>query len=252
MINNISIVTYTNSICHDVLRVHLGQIDKFASNIKSYVFTNAQPDFECPNHEIVIYNNDDPYYKHWEDCMDNVKEEFIIYLQEDFFLYATVDYDEIERCSKFLLESDFSFVRFSKFNLQIALHRSGYAMKKFPEKIVSDLIYDAHTSDVDSFSFMMQATLWKKSDFLSLYRHVESKKWLESEEWDLGVRFLNILGAYYYNGEKKIGKFHWESSIWPHVCTAVGKGKWSISHHDHVLSDMLLEYDIDTSIRGTR
>lgn len=251
-LNDVCIITYTNSKCHDVLNIHLGQIEKFAPIIKSYVLTNEAPRFSTTNHQIIVYSDADPYHKQWKDCLQNVKENYIIYQQEDFFLDNQVDYHELIRCKEFLKASSYSFVRLLKVMLEGAIHRPELKMKRFEDIEVAKNIFDAHIQDPDSFAFMMQSTLWKKQDFITLYDHVKSKLWLESPEWDAGMRQLKMKGAYYYAGSAKTGKYHWEPEIWPYICTAVGKGKWNISHHGDRLTKLLHEYRIDIGTRGTR
>lgn len=251
-VSDICAITYTNSNCHDVLRVHVGQLDKFASSIKSYVLTDKNPSYHLNDHEVILYDNNDFYYKQWVSSLDQVHQDYIIYLQEDFFVYDHVNYEELLRCKSFLESSDYSFVRFAKFDLRRGIHDSRFKLKDFPDKLISNKIYDAYTLDEDCFSFMMQATLWKKKDFISLYDHVKSEKWFENTDWDKGIRDLNIKGSFHHDESRQLGKFHWESKIWPHICTAVGKGKWSLSHHDNKLTDMLKEYNIDVNKRGTR
>jgi hypothetical protein len=250
--NNCSIVTYTNSKCHDVLRVHAGQIEKYSENIKSYIFSDKVPDFDLENHTVITYKNSDPYYTHWVSCLESVKDDFFIYLQEDFFLTDTVLKGELERCKDFLHKSDYSFVRLSRFDLAAGIHRKEKNIKEFPDVELERNIFDAHICDPDSFAFMMQATLWKKKDFIDFYNESKSKLWLESREFDDVMKNKKIKGAFYCSGEEKLGKYHWRSSIWPHICTAIGKGKWSITHHDETLTDILSEYSVNTSIRGTR
>ena len=125
-------------------------------------------------------------------------------------------------------------------------------MKVFKEIVIEPIIYDAHISDPDSFAFMMQTTLWKKEDFVRLYKHVKSKKWLESSCWEDGMRCLSLKGSYYYDMSQKEAKYHWAPEIWPHVCTAVGKGKWNLSFHKERLMMILREYNVNIDIRGTR
>jgi hypothetical protein len=249
---DICTVTYTNSSCHDILSIYVGQKNKFASKIKNYIFTDKLPEFDVTGHTVVLYDNSDPYYLQWIKCLGYVEEDYIIYQQEDFLLDGDVDYSELERCKSFLQMSDYSFVRLLRFALQGAIHRPDLKMKEFKDIELEKFIYDAHVGDPDSFAFMMQATLWKKKDFAHLYDHVKSKMWLESREWDNGMREIGMKGSYYYRGSKKAGRFHWDPEIWPHVCTAVGKGKWSISHHGERLTSILRDYKIDTSKRGTR
>jgi len=258
--NEIALVTYTNSVCHDVLEIHLSQIEKFAKNFKSYVFTDNLDKIlieKFDNHQFLKYENEKKYYEQYLRCLKSVKENFIIYLQEDFFLYDNVDIERLQTCLDFLKNSEYSYVRLIKTILQGGIHRKELKIKEYPDIQLTNNIYDAYVSDPDSFAFHMQATLWKKSDFISLYDHVKSEKWLESREWDQGMREIKMKGSFYhdYKFNQKYGKYHWQSVIYPHVCTAVGKGKWSLTHHkylDNILEKILKSYDVDLSIRGTR
>lgn len=245
-------VTYTNRKCHDILRIYVGQKSKFAPEIKGYIFTNSEPDFDVLGHTVILYDESDPYYLQWTKCLESVRENYLIYQQEDFFLDGMVDYSEIERCRKFLENSEYSFVRLLKIMLQGAIHRPELKMKDFPEVEVERFLYDAFVSDPDTFSFMMQSTLWKKCDFIQLYSLVKSKMWLESREWDKGMRDMGMKGTYYYRGSNKTGKFHWEPEIWPHICTAVGQGRWNVSHHGSRLINLLDLYGVNPGVRGTR
>jgi hypothetical protein len=253
VINDIAVITYTNSNCHDILLPHSRQLSKFAGQIKSYILTDKNPEFDLEEHQVIIYDNKKQYYEQWLDCLKNVKENYFVYLQEDFFLYENVNYNELIRCKEFLNNSSYDFVRHSKFELRRGIHDHRFKLKEFPDVILDDKIFDAYTLDEDCFGFMMQATLWKNKSFQSLYEHVKSEKWLESVEWDKGIRDLKIKGAYYHDSSSlKMGAFHWESKMWPHICTAVGKGKWNISHHQERLIKLLNQYKIDISIRGSR
>lgn len=255
-LKNIAVVTYTNTKCHDILRIHANQIEEYAGNIKSYILTDQEPKtlINAGAHEVILYDDNKPYYKQWVESLNSIEEEYIIYLQEDFLLFDDVKYDEIKKCVNFLSNSEYSFVRFSKFELQMAVHggRRGFNRKDFLDIKLEENIYDAYCQDPDCYSFMMQATIWKKNDFVRLYNAAESKMWYEDIFWNEATRSAKIQGAFYYSGGLKLGKFHYESHIWPHVCTAVGSGKWSITHHDNRLRDILKKYNVDTSIRGTR
>ena len=125
-VSDICVVTYTNSNCHDVLQVHVGQLDKFASGIKSYVLTDKSPSCHLIDHEVILYDNNDFYYKQWLSSLEQIQQNYIIYLQEDFFLYDHVNYEELLRCKSFLESSDYSFVRFAKFDLRRGIHDSKF------------------------------------------------------------------------------------------------------------------------------
>jgi len=241
--DNLAIVTYTNSNCKDIWPVYFGQVDKYASKLKSYVFSDISSD-NHKGHEFVKYDNEQPYYKQYLTCLEAVEEEYILYCQEDFILYNNVKYDSLERYVNFIKESDFSFVR---------LIRSGFTDIDHGLDHITQDIYDAHTLNPDSFSFQMQATIWSKKDMIKLYNMAKSPLWLEpAAPWRECIRSLNIKGAYCYNGEDQKGKYHWDTSVYPHIVSAVQRGMWNTLQYDGMILELLKEYDINPSIRGER
>ena len=233
----VTLVTYTNSVMNDAWDIYFGQLDKHV-NLKSIVFS----DIECTkykNHKFVKYDNNDPYYKQYLDCLKNVEDDFIIYMQEDFFAYDDIDVEKIKSCMSFLKNTDYSFVR---------LIRAGY---KTPlDNHIQDDLYevDANTSD----AFTMQVTLWKKDRLVELYDKVKSEKWYEGENWNSKCQELEIKGVFTYNGENKRGKYHYDSIIFPYTCTGINKGHWNLHQYGKFLIDAFKEYDTDTSKRGFR
>ncbi len=57
-------------------------------------------------------------------------------------------------------------------------------------------------------------------------------------------------GVFYYNGEPKRGMYHYDSEIFPHVSTALVKGKWNMSEYESELGLLMSKYKVDLSIRG--
>ena len=241
--NNVAIVTYTNSNCQDVWPVYFGQLSKYANSFPSYVFSNIDPN-KYEGHNFILYDNQKPYYEQYTKCLESVKEDYIIYCQEDFIMYDKVNIEYINRYIEFLNNSDYSFVR---------LIGSGFTKTDHGLKHIVDDIYDANTLDPNSFSFQMQATIWKKSDMIKLYLDAKSPLWLEpAADWRGSIIKLGIKGAYCYNGEDQKGKYHWDTSVYPHIVSAVQKGKWNTLQYDGMILDILKEYGINPNVRGIR
>ena len=98
----------------------------------------------------------------------------------------------------------------------------------------------------------MQATLWKKSSLVKLYDHVRSEKWLEAPHWNAGCRVTDTRGVFVYRGEDKRGKFHYDSSVYPYICTGIIKGLWNTNEYPKIMRELLEKYDMDSSLRGER
>jgi len=241
--NNLAVVTYTNSNCQDVWPVYFGQLDKHASELPSYVFSDINSrNYE--RHNFVVYDNNKPYYEQYIECLSAVKQNYIIYCQEDFIMYDDIDTAALNRYIKFIEETDYSFVR---------LIRSGFTEVDHGLKHIVDDIYDANTLNPESFSFQMQATIWKKSDMINLYKEAKSPLWLEpAADWRGAIIKLGIKGAYCYNGEDQKGKYHWDTKVYPHIVSAIQKGKWNTLQYNGKILEILEKYNIDPQVRGIR
>jgi hypothetical protein len=238
---DIAVITYTNSKYSDVWPMHFCQLSLHASNLKSYAFSNEESGllWFYENHQLITCKDQDPYWKQYLECLKYVQENYIIYSQEDFILFSQIDYKSIERYRNFLENSDYDYVRLIRCGYQTPLDRH-----------VIDDIYEVHMETNDAFS--MQATLWKKESIKKLYEHVKSEKWLESDAWNNGARDLKIKGTLTFNGEPKVGAFHYHSSVYPYVCTAINRGKWNVDQYPEVMKEMFKKYSVDPNIRGIR
>jgi hypothetical protein len=235
---SIALVTYTHTNCEDVWPMYFGQIEHHLHGVRSVAFSNDPPD-GFDKHTWLKYEESEPYYKQYLSCLEHVEEDFIIYGQEDFFLYDDVTIESLQKYAKFLKNSTYSFAR---------LIRAGYQTPL--NKRAGDDLYEVDVNSPDAFS--MQATLWKKSDIQKLYQHVKSEKWLEAPHWNDGCRETNTRGVFVYNGEGRRGKFHYDSSIYPYVCTGIIKGLWNTNEYPHIMRDLLEKYKIDSGERGER
>ena len=179
MLNEIAVVTYTNSVCKDIWPIYFGQLDKYASSLDSFIFANRVPSDIASRHVTLVYNDDDPYYKQYCEGLKKIPHDYVVYCQEDFFLQDHINEEEILRCLKVLKNSDYSFVRLVKTDIGAYKHSSECKNKDFEIIELDKYIFCAHSTDFDALSFQMQATLWEKSKMIELYQHVKSQKWLE-------------------------------------------------------------------------
>jgi len=240
-LENVACVTYTTSKYADVWPMYFGQLNEHLNGLKSYVLSDfgSTKKFDFTGHTVIEHDDAAPYWKQWIDAMDQISEQHVVYCQEDFFLYADVNRDLLQKALDFLENSDFDYVR---------LIRCGY---QTPLKDhIKDNFFAVDMATQDAFS--MQATLWKKARMRQLYTHVASQKWLESEAWNVGARQVKIKGAFTWNGEPQVGKFHYDSVIWPYVCTGINKGMWNMDEYPEIMKGLVAKYDVDTSVRGVR
>lgn len=240
-LENVACVTYTTSKYADVWPMYFGQLNEHLNGIKSYVLSDfgSSQKFDFTGHTVIEHDDADPYWIQYVRALDQIEEQYVVYCQEDFFLYANVNRDLLQKALDFLEDSDFDYVR---------LIRCGY---QTPLKDhVKDNFFEVDMATQDAFS--MQATLWKKNRMRQLYTHVASQKWLESEAWNVGARQVKIKGVFTWNGEPQVGKFHYDSVIWPYCCTGINKGQWNMDEYPEIMKNLVKKYNVDVSIRGVR
>jgi hypothetical protein len=242
-LDNVACVTYTTSKYADVWPMYFGQLNEHLNGIKSYVLSDFGSgkiyNFAEQGHTLIEHDDAEPYWAQYTRSLDLIPEDYVVYCQEDFFLYADVNRDLLQKALDFLENSDYDYVR---------LIRCGY---QTPLKDhVKDNFFEVDMATQDAFS--MQATLWKKSRMRQLYTHVASQKWLESEAWNVGARQIKIKGVFTWNGEPQVGKFHYDSIIWPYCCTGINKGQWNMDEYPEIMKNLVKKYNVDVSIRGVR
>lgn len=238
---NLAIITYTTSKYSDVWPMHFGQLSQHASSIKSYAFSDdaSKNIWSYADHQLVTYNNSHDYWMQYTECLRSVSEDYIIYSQEDFILFDDVDPNVLQKYSKFLENSKYDYVKLIRCGFKTPLDRH-----------VVDDIYEVDMTTNDAFA--MQATMWKKSSMEKLYKHVKSKLWLESPDWNRGAHQLGLNGTFIYNNEPQIGLYHYDSVVYPHVCTAINKGKWNVDQYPKIMNNLFKKYSIDPNVRGIR
>ena len=239
IMNNIAFFTYTHSNCKDVWIPYFNKLDKHAGKIKSYVMSDLfSNDFE--RHKFLVYNDDLPYCQEYVRCLEQVEEEYVIYMQEDFILYADVDMELVERYTNYLKEDkSISYVR---------LLRCGDLTNKPYQTNLCYVSPDGRSNNsINSYS--MQPTIWRKSDLIELYNVVKRSRFGECFEYTQGMNKLNLNGVYHYSGESPRGG-HFDSNIFPYIATAIVKGKWNVSEYPSELKRLFREFHINYQQRG--
>jgi hypothetical protein len=125
------------------------------------------------------------------------------------------------------------------------------------EKTISkynDIEYLSIIDPNDNNFYAQQAAIWRteslKNVFEKSYQHNDR---IVQETTSAKIcRELNFVGLICYNGEPKRGQVHYDSYVYPHIATAVTKGKWNLSEYKEELTPLFTEYLIEPSRRGVR
>jgi hypothetical protein len=153
-------------------------------------------------------------------CLKQVKEDVIMYANEDYLFYDDANLNEVSRLLNVLREGDYSFMKFVHTDME-----EYYEIK--PKLFLIDKSCRNNFSQTLSF--------WKTADFLKIHENCPPSE--IGAKGDTGghlevlaqnvCRKLNIKGLCYYNDEPKRGMVHFDSDILPHIASAIERGQWT-------------------------
>lgn len=238
--NPIAIITYTHSNCKDIWHAYFDRLDRYIPNTKSYVFSNVFCE-EYEKHKFICYDDNLPYSKEYANCLRQIEEEYVIYMQEDFILYSQVNLHVLmDYLKRLQSDSDISYIR---------LLRCGDVTKiNHSENLYYISPNGRSNNSINSFS--MQPTIWRKSDLIKLYELTNRNRFGEHFDYTKSMNQLNMNGLYHYANEPRRGG-HFDSNVFPYIATAVVRGKWNVGEYPSELKDLFKEYKISFSKRGT-
>jgi len=249
--NKIAIVVNTVSKNSDLWEMFFKQLQLYSpSDIPIHVFVDPTDD-EFPIDGLHIHHYDPKklYKEQFVSCISEVEEEFCIYISEDYILYDEPMWDKVFEYRDFLQDNPhLSFIRFNKGGVvEIEL-------PKYKGKL--DLF---QMSNVFPYFYTNQAAVWRTRDLDRIHvagpnMHIAGTDFSQMFEPHATktCQELNIQGLHCYHGEPKRGRHHYDTNVFPHVATALVKGKWNMSEYPNELGPLIEEYKIDVSERGTR
>ena len=251
--SRIALVVNTISKNKDVWNMFFDRLEKHIPSgffNKKYVFVDEgeYPDIPA-DYEVLFYNSHEMYRDQFVSCIDKVEEEFCVYISEDYILYQDIQDDIIHQFEEVLdTHKDLSFVRFI---------RGGVIDQLSPQykSEVCDSLH--HLYNYLQYFYTNQAALWRTRDLEKIHVHgpnyhiagMDYSKQFEPEATKTCFQ-LGIQGVYCYYGEDKRGIYHYDTVVWPHISTALVKGKWNLSEYPHEMQRAFEEYNIDPSKRG--
>lgn len=244
MIEDLAITTWSHTSYSDIWPMYYGQFKKNAPFFKHYMFINNSttitPEWcqEIVNDETQKFSNRLCY------SLDQVRENNVIWMQEDFVLYDSVERSRIEKIKTFLENSNYSFIR---------LIKSGVSGGSLVDK-------DLNIFEIPrrcQYLYSLQSSIWKKKDLYKLYDFYKPKNMMDSELYGSNAcRSLNIKGCYVYSDEPKRGRLHYDSSTFPYISTALHGGshgrpaQWQTHLYRKELDELFSRYNIDPKARG--
>ena len=237
----LALIIDTNSRYSDVWAPCFGRLEKFfPKSIKKYIFVDIASEEIPEDIQPVYYDDEDTYRNQFLGCLEQINEDYILYSSEDYILYDKTHEEKLLYLVDVLESNSANFIKLIKGPESVS-----------PYKDYADIFsIDA----ADSNFFAQQASIWRTRDFESVFRASPStngRMQQEPQGSEVCRRIGISNGLQHHSGGNKRGIFHYDSTIFPCIATAVVKGKWNISEYFLELMEVFEEYNIDVNTRGS-
>lgn len=233
---NLSILTHTHTDCSDLWNPYFDSYEEFFTNNKHLVLINEKSD-EIKN-EQIIYDDKLSYVDRLLLGLRELKTPYVLISFEDMLLYNQVNIDNLSRMIR-IMETN-------KAVFYIRLVKSGVKGNIY-------FLNNVFKLDREDFLFSITPTVWNRQrlmNILDLYRGLSVWELEEKATHALKNFYDDMICLYYFDNEPKRGLAHHDSSIYPHICSAILKGKWNLSEYGNELKPIIKKYNIDVNKRG--
>tara|TARA_R110002074_G_scaffold368750_1_gene543305 strand:+ start:367 stop:1101 length:735 start_codon:yes stop_codon:yes gene_type:complete len=240
---NLALVVNTHSSYSDLWDIFFDQLEKYFPEVKTYVFSD-KGEFDS-KYEVCYYDNEQNFRSQFLSCIGNVDEEYCIFISEDYFLYDRPDENILKRYIKVLDDCPYlSFIKLLK----------GMSFEEPRFKNYEDLY---ELSNYLPYFYSQSSSLWRTEHLEVIFLngpdlHIAGTD--ETQQFEVAAnkvcQDLGMRGLYCYHGEPKRGIYHYDSVVFPHIATAIVKGKWNLSEYKEELQPLLDHYNIDPKDRG--
>lgn len=232
-LDDLTILTHTHSDCEILWSPYFDSYDCFFPHKNHIVLINNYS--QRINKEQQVYKETLNYSDRIIQSLEKIKTNFVLLSFEDMILYDNVNIKEMENIIELMKnEKELFFTRLIKSGI-----RSKVSYKK-------NLFFLTKTD----FLFSLTPTIWRKEQLLSLLQNLK-----DLNIWNLEIYGNNLMknkelkALYYYNNEPPRGG-HYDSSIYPHICSAILKGKWNMVEYSDILTPIIERYDINIYDKG--
>jgi len=182
---------------------------------------------------LLTYSNEQKYTNRLIKVFKEVNEkfDFVYFVHEDMPLTSKVD--------KVYLNSLLHYMNNSN-EYYIKLVDTNYIDEKLEHDSFPDLV-----QNIGGYSFSVQASLLKPDFLVSFLTNFNEDIYgLEQMCIESNFRFSAV------KGDVKVGKYLLANNYFPHISTAISKGKWVTSEWSDEIDYLAKKYNIDISIRG--
>lgn len=231
-------IFYSHSDYSDIWDVLFGQCDKYLKNQSKVLFTDMAGKGNVPKDwDVVYYDEKLPYQERVTSCLAQLEDEIVVFSHEDMIPCDDIDFKTLKDFEELIRDDSVDFIK---------LLRGGYSDNHLQSKEHAYLV-DCPPDMV----FTIQPTICKKDRLMTMYSETPG-----SSIWEFEAQTLHTAAHHEFAGrmayrstDKKRGMYHYDSSTYPYIATAIVKGKWYTSDYPEI-KDLLKSYKIDITERG--
>ena len=242
-IDNLRMVVWSHSTYADLWEMFFGQLEENAPFFKKTLLVEKHVDFDYKDIDVIINDENLPWCQRLVNCLQKIDEDYIVWMLEDFVLYGKVDINNIIRIKEFLENTNYSMVK---------LLRAGVNGGKEVDKN----IYETPVDNI--YLYSLNAAVWKKEDLIKLFTHYRPDRLFGNIEIEASkvCRQIGVHSCYYYNNDPPRTYLHFDSSVFPHIMSAIKGGcvgkspSWNITQYKNELDVLFKKYNVDPNIRG--
>lgn len=240
--DEVAVVINTTSKYKEIWPMLFGQLEKYSNWNNIYVFTDeSAPILE--KYKVVLYDPHVDFCTQYLSCLKKVPEQYCITMNDDYILYDQVNNTEITRLKEIISGDE-------KISLIRLLKGLNGTSKQY-----SDKLYYLELNE--EFFYTQGISLWKTRTLEKIHElcppsgigRANNEPQLEVVA-NLACKKMKLNGLYYYDNEPKRGMYHYDSSIVPHIASALVSGKWNISEYENELTVLIKKYNINPMVRG--
>jgi hypothetical protein len=232
-LNELTVLTHTHTDCHVLWEPYFESYDRFFSH-KNHIVLINKPTTSIL-HKQYIYSENEMYSNRILECLKSIDTKFVLISFEDMILYDNVKIEELDILINLMNnEEEIIFTRLIKSGI-----KSNTSYKK-----------NLFLMDKKDFLFSITPTIWRKTELISLLSELKNLNiWNLEISGDELLKNKSFKSLYYYNNEPPRGG-HYDSSIYPHICSAIVKGRWNMSEYSDVLLPIIKKYKINIYEKG--
>ena len=218
------ILLYTHSDYSWVWKYWHQQTDKFLQNFDKICLLNSNSSFR-DDYFVIKYNDELSYKNRVLSCLNDIDDnEIVLFCHEDMFLYKKPNFEIIDEYINLIKNDNCELIKL---------------IRAF-ENLEKSNLHEKLFKNPDKQLFSIQPTLIKVKTLKHIYKTVPGDNIWEFEA-NTSKKYLKdiiSLCSFDLNEDKKRGKFHYDSSVYPYICTAVIKGKWNFKEYKKELFEI--------------